>query len=337
MVNFKVNVVSEKEDKRIPVAIAGQVMVDIQDMFRHVGEYLISREMRLQEMVPKDLSNKFTLYVDRSGGLSIDASSYTPDTEGYGNIVEDAVALLESTLDALGSGKGGYWVDDNFKDALYRNQVVIDAVALYQDLADYEGFALMYGTGSELKKFGNVDVQKMAAFINERGLTSNGVTIGVIEKVSNKSKIARYALNNGTDSIRLTFPSDEETKKAILIPGPVILAGTLIYSEEGKIAAVENAYESSPLALVKFRRVISTTGDVILKTPVEVKVAFDGERWTLSNSDLGILISKGSWDETVRSFHDYFMFLWNEYTDKDESALDEEGKEVKESLLKLVA
>ena len=164
MAGFTVNVISEKEDKRVPVSLAGQIMVDIQDLFRHIGEYLVSRELRLQEAVPAKLAEKFTIYMDKSGGFALDASTYTPETSGYGNVTDDALTLLEATLDTLGSGTGGYWVDDNFKDAIYRNQIVVDIVALYQDLADKEGYALMYGSGPELKRFGKVAGRTLGSF-----------------------------------------------------------------------------------------------------------------------------------------------------------------------------
>ena len=115
MTSFTFNVISEKDDKRIPISVAGQVMVDVQDLFRHIGEYIISREMRFQEAVPAKLAEKFTIYADKSGGVVLEASTEAPETRGYGNVVEDALTLLEATLDSLGSGTGGYWVDDNFR------------------------------------------------------------------------------------------------------------------------------------------------------------------------------------------------------------------------------
>lgn len=334
MVSFTVNVVSEKEDKRVPVGVYGQIMVDIQDLFRHIGEYIVSKEMRLQGAVPKKLSDKFTLYID-SGKLAISASSYRPETEGYGNVVEDAVKVTEAVLDTLGSGTGGYWVEDNFKDALYRNQIVFDVVGLYQDLADSDGCALMYGSGDEPKKFGKVDVDKMAKFISDRGLSVNGVTVGTVRKLQNKSKGDKYALDTGTDSIRLTFADGKDA-----VPkenGPVIVAGTLVYSEDGKLAAVENAYETAPLSMIKFGRMVSASGDIALKEPVEVSVAFRDGKWVFSNDELGILESDAEWDSASAKFHDYFVFLWTEYTEKKDEDLGDEEKEVKNALLRLVA
>ena len=333
MTDFMINVISEKSDKRVPIAIAGQIMVDVQDLFRHIGEYLISREMRLQEAVPQALGDKFTIYMDRSGGIVLDASTYTPDTEGYGNVVEDALKLLEITLDTLGSGTGGYWVDDNFKDAIYRNQVVIDIVALYQDLNDREGYALMYGSGSELKRFGKVNVEKMTNFISSRGMSVNSVTVGVIENMGNKS--GRFALNNGAETVRMTF-ADPKYANGIE-KGPCIVAGKVNYSDAGRISSVEDVYEISPFTTIKFRRMISSNGDVELKVPVDVDVSFRDGKWMLSNKDLGILSSKQRWDDAVTDFHDYFIFLWTEYKDKDPESLSDEEREVRDSLNDLVA
>ena len=333
MTGFTVNVISEKEDKRVPIAVAGQIMVDVQDLFRHIGEYLISREMRLQEAVPSALGDKFTIYMDRTGGIILDASTYTPETEGYGNVVEDALVLLEATLDTLGSGTGGYWVDDNFTDAIYRNQVVIDIVALYQDLNDKGGYALMYGSGSELKRFGKVNVEKMANFISERGMSVNGVTIGAVENLGNKP--GRYTLNNGSDTIRITFSDPKLAGYAG--KGPCIVAGKVNYSEEGRITSVENVHEMVPLTTIKYRRIISANGDVTLKVPVDVDVAFRDGKWILSNKDLGILSSKQRWDDAVADFHDYFIFLWTEYKMKGSDGLSDEEKEIRDSLNALVA
>ena len=335
MAGFTVNVISEKEDKRIPISVAGQVMVDVQDLFRHIGEYLISRELRLQEAVPSKLADKFTLYVDKSEGVVLESSSYTPETSGYGNVVDDAVKLLEITLDTLGSGTGAYWVEDNFKDALYRNQVIIDIVALYQDLYDKPGFALMYGSGSELKRFGQVNVQKMSNFISDRGLSVNSVTIGSIENVGNRAGDSRFTLNTGENRVKLTF-SDPKIANGHQ-GGASIVAGKINYNDEGRIASVENVYEISPLTEIKFRRIISSSGDVSLNVPVDAEVSFKDGKWTLTNKNLGILSSKQRWDDAVTDFHDYFIFLWSEYKDKSDDSLSEDEKEVKDALNALAA
>jgi hypothetical protein len=47
--------------------------------------------------------------------------------------------------------------------------------------------------------------------------------------------------------------------------------------------------------------------------------------------------SKNRWDDAVTEFHDYLILLWTEYKDKDAALLDDEEKEVKDSLNALVA
>jgi len=49
MLNFTVNIISENEDKRVPVAIAGQIMVDIQSLLSHTGEFLMAKELKIQD------------------------------------------------------------------------------------------------------------------------------------------------------------------------------------------------------------------------------------------------------------------------------------------------
>ena len=333
MTGFTVNVISEKEDKRVPVALAGQVMVDVQDLFRHIGEYLITREMRLQKTVPAKLSEKFTIYTDKSGSVVLEASTDIPETSGYGNVLEDTLTLLEATMDTMGSGTGGYWIEDNYKDVLYRNQIVLDLVGMYQDINDREGYALMYGSGTELKKFGTVNVDKLANFIANKGMSMDGVTIGVVEGMGNRAGDTRYVLNTGDSSVRITFADPKIA--ANLGSGPVIVAGKVTYSEEGNIASVENVYDTSPLTTIKFCRVISASGDVSLKVPVEAEVAFRDGKWVLSNKDLGIDASNKSWDLAVMDFNDFFIFLWSEYKDKDVEPGEEQ--EIKDALNALVA
>ena len=213
--------------------------------------------------------------------------------------------------------------------------MVIDIVALYQDLNDKEGYSLMYGSGQELKRFGKVNVEKMANFISERGMSVNGVTIGVIDNMGSRPGSSRFTLNNGSDTVRLTFADPKIASN--ITNGPYLLAGKVNYSEEGRISSVENVHEIVPLTAIKYRRIISANGDVTLKVPVDVEVTFRDGKWVLSNKDLGILSSKPRWDDAVCDFHDYFIFLWTEYKMKGSDDLSDEEKEVRDSLNVLVA
>lgn len=340
MVNFTINVVSEKEDKRIPAALAGQVMVDIQDLFTHVGEYLVAKELRLQSIVDEKFDEKFRIYMDDANGISFGASTATPVTEGRGNIIDDAVTLMERTMDTIGNGTGSYWMEDIYTDALYRNAIIYDIVALYQDINDKKGYALMYGSGEELKRFGTVDIEKMSNFIRSKGLSYEGAMIGTIGRSASKSsKEAKYTFVSNGSSVRIAFANDEERKKAedFVNKGAVVIAGAMTFNEDGSLIGLTNAGGLRDASEMKFRRMVSVTGDVMLKEPLSVKVKFENGKWTLSNDDLGMISTKDTWDSAVQSFHDYFIFLWTQYADRGDEGLSEEELEVKKGLLSLIA
>lgn len=339
MVNFTVNVVSDKEDKRIPAALAGQIMVDIQDLFIHIGEYLVAKELRLQGIVDTKFDEKFRIYLDSSEGVSIGASTGVPETEGRGNLVDDAVVLMDKTLEVMGNGTGSYWMEDNYKDALYRNAIIYDLVAIHQDLVDRPGYSLMYGTEGELKKFNGVDVKKMSDFIHNKGLTCDGATIGVIERTSSKSQAEqRFGIARGDSTAKLVFANAEEKAKAEALLGrAAVIGGVLSFTEEGMLSDVAGAGGCIPVDEIKFGRMVSSTGDVVLKAPLAVNVKYSKGTWTVSNEDLGMSMSKKTWDEAVQSFHDYFIFLWTQYAMNGDEGLSEEELEVKSYLLSLIA
>ncbi len=337
MTDFAVNIVSEKDDKRTPIALAGQIMVDIQDLFTHIGEYLVSRELRTQGFVDSKFDAKFRIYLDGDGGVSFSASTDNPETRGQGDLVADTVAKMEEVLDVMGKGTGSYWIEDNFKDALYRNAVIYDIAALHQDMALSEGFALEYGTSEEPKKFGRVDLEKLSAFISNKGLTCDGVAVGTLVTSKSKSgKGPKYVFSvGGTETCRISFRDGEELRKAsgFADKGAVIVAGKITYSEDGNIVSINEAEEMCDIGSIEFPRIVTPTGDIILKTPVAAKISFGNGKWNLSEEDLGISESSESWNKAVQSFHDYFLFLWMQYAEKGDEGMSEEELEVKSALL----
>ncbi len=340
LVNFTVNLISEKKDERIPIAVAGQIMVDIQDLFMHIGEYLVSRELRIQSVLDKKFDEKFRIYMDENGGISFNASTDVPETSGRGNIVDDAINYMDKTLDSMGSENGGFWMEDNYIDAIYRNMVIYDLVALHQDLAENDGYALMYGTTSELKRFGKIDVDKMSSFISSKGLTCKSATVGVIRSSNSKSgRYSRFVLANGSKTSKISFENEDEEKIAekYLDCTPIIIAGIFSYSEEGELLSVNRAGGVIPAPAIKFSRMVSSTGDVRLKEPLTVCISYSDNKWELKNENLGMCEKGDTWDSAVQSFHDYFVFLWTQYADSGDAGLSEEELEVKRYLLDLIA
>ncbi|KQM10817.1 MAG: hypothetical protein WDA05_00190 [Candidatus Methanomethylophilaceae archaeon] len=332
MSKFTVNIVPKGDDKRIPVKLAGQIMVGMQDLLYRIGEYVMSEELRAQGPIDRGLLSKFTLYIDSAGGMGLKATSDRPETRGYGNIVDDALGLLERTMDALGSGIGGYWMDDHYSNPFYRNSVIYDILALDECLRESEGYALVYGSG-KTKEFGRPNKEKLSAFIRDRGMTGEGAAIGIMQSIPSKSRKSPVSLSQGKSSVRLRFadPSYDD-----IVAGPVEVRGMLRYSDDNTILDVSGAKRPEPLVTVAFRRMVSVNGDVELRAPVEASVSYQGDSWMLKNEDLGIVISKPDWDSAVQSFHDYFVFLWVHYTQGAVGDFGDEEKEVRETLMSLV-
>ena len=339
MANFTVNVISEKKDRRVPVALAGQIMVDIQDLFTHVGEYIAATELHVQNVLDRKFDEKFRIYMDPNDGISFNASTDIPETSGRGNLVDDALDLMEKTLDAMGSGTGSYWIEDNYKDALYRNMVIFDIVALYQDLSDWDGYSLVYGATKDLKKFGKVDVGKLSAFIKGNGLSCRGYTYGIVGVTPSKSgRYPKYYITYGDKKAKLIFadPNDGSSCEPFVDKTPVLISGTLAYSEDGDLVSVSDASKVIPATKVEFSRLVSSTGDVKLKHPLNATVSYEGGKWVLRNEEVGISESGDTWDAAVQMFHDYFVFVWVQYADIGDEGLSEEELEVKKYLLGLI-
>ncbi|MDD4244783.1 MAG: hypothetical protein PHI62_01225 [Candidatus Methanomethylophilaceae archaeon] len=332
MSKFTVNIVPKGDDKRVPVKLAGQIMVGMQDLLYRVGEYVMSEELRAQGPIDRSLLSKFTLYIDSTGGMGMKATSDRPETRGYGNIVDDALGLLERTMDALGSGIGGYWMEDHYSNPFYRNAVIYNILALDECLRGSEGYALVYGSG-KTKEFGTPNKEKLSAFVKGRGMTREGAAIGLMQSIPSKSRKSLVNLRQGKNSVRLRFadPTYDD-----IVTGPVEVRGMLRYSNDNTILDVTSAKKPAPLEAVSFRRMISVNGDVELKAPVEASVSYQGDSWMLKNEDLGIVISKPDWDSAVQSFHDYFVFLWVHYTQGAVGDFGDEEKEVRETLMSLV-
>jgi hypothetical protein len=336
---FNINVVSEKEDPRIPVAVAGQTMVDIQSLFTHIGEYIISRELRIQGALSDKLRGKLTLYLDNAGGIGLASSPVDPTVTGYGSVSDDVVALMESALEAMGSGAGGYWIDDNFALPNYRAIIAADFIALSEHISG-SGFVLEFGAEGAHKRFEGANIEKLKRYLRDGGRSAPGATSGVLIRSDMRSKKPSVQLKNGDTRARISFanPRAEMSSEPFIDRVPVIVSGMMMYTGDGKLAEIRGVDEVVELKTIKFRRMISDIGDVRLSSPVVSDVTYDGmkDSWKLSCEPLGISVTKSDWDSAVEAFHDYFVFLWETYAGKTEKELEGEDKDIRDSLLALL-
>jgi len=147
MVNFKINIVTEKEDKRVPVTLAGRMMIDVQNLITHIGEFIMGTEMHIQKSINPKLLERTTIYMTSTGGMSIGASSGKTKVKGHGNLMGDIMALMDKTLDAVGGEGAAMWFEETYTQSGSKTKIINDVLSLADDVARYEGFSVVYGAG----------------------------------------------------------------------------------------------------------------------------------------------------------------------------------------------
>ena len=328
MRDFTVNVVPNEEGRKIPVFLAGQVMVDIQQILMDVGEYLTSRALRVQKTMKKGLISRFLLYMTPEGGISIDTSADLPEVGEFGNIVDDAIQLTEGTMEAMGSGAGGYWMEDNYADPFYRRHIIYDLAALDQHLSAFPEYSLMFGPSDNPKKFGHVDMMRLAAFLDEKGDVGTGAVIGILNASVSKSKGTRLSLLCGDDRVKLSFAdkASEDAALTLVDKGPVIIGGQTVVDGDGNLLEIRQAGGVKAADSIQFNRLVASNGDVKLSNPVKVTIRYSPGSWTLRNEETGISVTHPTWDESVQAFHDQMVFLWTQYSDPERELEGEEAE-----------
>ncbi len=321
--NFKV-VDARDEDAEVPVSVAGQIMMDVQRLITEMGELLVRQELRTQNSLPEGVGDSFTLRMKGDGGAG---------SRRDGALLEDVLSMVMAEMDRANLSYENPPETSTHIEAQGRRRL---ARALL-DLGDHlEGYNMTYGYDGSMRRFrlnNRVALEKEA----EADITSKvSAAIGVISR--DDSNKGRWILSNGIDRVPVTFsdsiPKEEIPKYPGL--GPVIVTGTVMLDTDGHMSGVRNVTDCFAFPTVKFHRIIVPGRDLLLFNPVLASPGYDANRgiWTLDNEELGICISKPSWDAAVAAFHEYFMFLWETYAESEDDFEGEE-KEVRDFLLSM--
>lgn len=321
--NFKVVPVDD-ENASVPVSVAGQTMVDVQNILTDVGTSMVRRELRLQNPVPKELVRRFDLSMASSSGRDVDTVA-----EGDDTLMLDALNGLVRELD-LANMADTRDPPGNHREALALRKLYSDILALADHL---EGYSLMYGTGDELKKFRLTRRDSLKEVAEDASASFSGAIIGSIRHDPVRKN--RWLISNGRDCVPVTFASNISTTDIPLFAeaGPIIASGTIVTDEEGQVKEVRAVIGCYSFPTVKFHRIITAERDILLLNPVEATPGYNQKKdaWTLDCEALGISVSKPSWDECVIAFHEYFVFLWETYAEND-GELEGEEAEIREFL-----
>jgi len=325
---------SEGADKRTPVTVASGVMRSVQALLAHIGESFISEEFGSYGRPADAFIRRFMLYIDESGGISFGP----PAGKGKSELVCEAVSLLAEVLENAGSGI--YKIEDAFKDPVYRSIIIYDLMQLSKCLSEDDGYTLLFEHNGKRGEFSQIDMTKAQAFLEKGGNTSGGNVVGILNSVQTKRNVPMYGFLVGEERVKISVASKEtESRAAEYVNGAVRVNGTLRYSENGRLSEISDIISMEPFNKKSFGRIISAERDILLSEPLDVLVSYDARSrtWKLAYPDLGITSSDQDWDTAVAGFHDYFVFLWENYSSKEENELSEEEIEVKELLSSMVS
>ena len=325
--NFKV-VPTDDENAHVPVSVAGQTMVDVQNLISDIGSMMIRQELRLQNAIPEELTRRFDLAMGSASGTDVGASSEREDT-----LMLDALNQLMRELDI--ANMPDTWSEPgNHREALARRRLAKDIMALSDHL---EGYDMRYGRGDDLKKFRLTRKDAVRALAEDTSVSFQGAVIGTISQ--DPVRRNRWLISNGKDCVPITFASNISSTDIPLFAeaGPLIASGTVVTGDEEDVKEMRAVVGCYSFPTVKFHRIITADRDIVLLNPVEASPGYNAKKglWTLDCEALGISEAKPSWDECVIAFHEYFEFLFETYAETDDEFEGEE-KEIRDLLLSMV-
>ncbi len=310
--------------EHVPESTAMQAVADVQKLLEDIGRNMIAKEMRLQGEVPGKLLKRFDLSgIGSRGGNEVVA-------EGDDTLALDALNKLMEELDRANMPEVVPAPSDHV-EAVYRRSVCRDIL----DLCDHlDGNSLLYGSGRASRKLRVNRRERLESDAENILPQFTGAIIGSISR--DPARKGHWTISNGKSSVPITFGSRISPADIPLFvkAGIVIASGTVEMDPEGNVIGLSSATGIYSFPSVKFHRIITADRDIVLLNPAEAVPSHNPSTgiWSLSNDDLGIYVSKPSWDECVMAFHDYFAFLWETYKES-EGPFEGEEQEIRDLLL----
>lgn len=325
MSTFDFNVLAE-EGGRVPIDIAGSVMVNVQGLLRNIGKSIIYQELRLRNNVPSDLLSRFTMYMD-DVGMSV-AGSTGPDV-----LLENALSELIDLLTLVADGDE---VDilDRYPDPRIRIPILNSIISLINGL---EELSLSFGKRGEERILKDAFLEGLEQLIEMDPKEFNGDVAGVLRK-------SMHGMHLETDDLDVALvvdPSCLNTDIDRMIDKPCVVNGMVQLSPDNRAVQISDISSIEELPYLSFEKVISSERTICLSSPLVANIDHDPNNriWTLGSDPLGISVSKTNLDDAILEFHEDFIFMWEMYADdpqddpKDELSDDE--IEVRDYILSL--
>ncbi len=317
---FDFNVLPAK-GQRVPVDVAGSVMVNVQGLLREIGKSIVVRELHLQDDVPEDLLSRFTIYVDGAGmnvSSSADIGLTGPDALLKAALM-DLIDLLNDVIDERHDT-----ILEKYPDPRNRGPILNCVLSLSEGLG---GLGLSFGGRDEERTFKDVNKEWLVSLIEDGSGSFMGDVTGILKRDGESAYLETDIFDLPLDfNGSLPFSDDHER----LFNRPCTVSGNIILSDDGFMESISEIYGLDELPYISFEKVISSERCIDLSGPLVANVDHDADNdlWTLSNEPLGVTVSKNDLDDAILEFHDHFVFIWEMYAeDIREDAKDDLSEE----------
>lgn len=286
---------ADNHDVSAEPAVSERVLAAVDALFGEICRNIVSGELRLQGEVPEDLYNDADVLDDR-------------------DLSADARRMMDGTLDYLGGGTHGTWMDDTFPDVVGRKRVAARVLDVASAL---DGCVLIHGVEGEESVFSGVDTVWVRGMANAVVRATNGGLMGLV--VKDPARRDHWALMRDDGLVPLIFKpgTSRYDIEDYAAAGPVIVTGTVIRDDDDHVVEIRTIENCYTFPGVVFLRGIGAGRDLGLVSALEAVPSYyqRGRRWYLRNLDLGIEAEGDTWDSCVMDFHRRFMDLWHSHSD----------------------
>ena len=154
--------VANADDQDAPAdpLVGERVLAAADALFMEICRNIVSGELRLQGEVPEALYADAGIFDDR-------------------DLSADARRMMDGTLDYLGGGTHGTWMDDTFPDVVGRKRVAARVLDVASAL---DGCVLIHGVEGEEGVFSGVDTVWVRGMANAVVRATNGGLMGLVVK-----------------------------------------------------------------------------------------------------------------------------------------------------------
>ena len=315
--------VHSADGKGVPLAVAGKIMIDIQNLISDIGCSQIKTKMRLFNSMPQELSDKFVIKINKITDKGIGSGT----GEGGKYLTEMASDTLQETLQYLGSGITETWMEDHFPDSFYRSRIARDLIELCDDLSGYE---LRYFIDKETFSFKTLDRKNLSKYIGSN--------------VPSREQMIGY-VSMDPRSRKMTFLSSDKPvylSKAVgdrFSQGKIYLVmGTASKDSSGKIISLSSVDFMSVADSISFRDIITPDRYIRLANNVPVAISYDKNRkvWEFFCETINLGVSSPTWDDGIVLFHKKFAEMWDLYTMPGKTFSDERDQMIQGYMTTLI-